>query len=377
MDVELKSALDSISGTVQAFKAEQTAMQKQLDVIDLRSQDRHVGGSLGGAELLKKTLQENESVAALLHNRRGRAIVSFKDFNPFERKSTITGTGLGFATSGVMMFDRTPGIVEEARQELTVRDVLSARPTTLGLIDFVKVNSPMSIASPQVEASSKFENAFTLTTHSEKVRTLATYIRASTQVLDDYDELGNFIGTSLSYYVNIAEELQLLAGSGSGENLNGLITQATSFNSALLLSGLAGWNTIDIVGRAIQQLAIAKELKPTFIILNPTDWADMRLLKDGFGHYILGDPQSNVAPSLFGLRVVSTTSISANSFLLGSGSPVASEIRDRMETTIDISTEDADNFTKNLVTIRAEKRLALVVKRPASYIYGTFTSSPA
>ena len=60
----------------------------------------------------------------------------------------------------------------------------------------------------------------------------------------------------------------------------------------------------------------------------------------------------------------------------GSGSPVATEIRDRMEMVVEVSTEHSDYFSKNLVAIRAEKRLALVVYRPASFITGTFTTSP-
>jgi HK97 family phage major capsid protein len=83
-----------------------------------------------------------------------------------------------------------------------------------------------------------------------------------------------------------------------------------------------------------------------------------------------------VRPSLFGLDVVPTTSIPSGTFLVGSGSPIASEIRDRMEMQVEISTEHSDYFVKNLIAVRAEKRLVLVTKRPASYITGTFTTSP-
>jgi HK97 family phage major capsid protein len=80
--------------------------------------------------------------------------------------------------------------------------------------------------------------------------------------------------------------------------------------------------------------------------------------------------------NLFGLQVYTTTSLAAGTFLVGSGSPIAAEIRDRMEMQVDISTEHQDFFVKNLVAIRAEKRLALLVRRPASYVTGTFTTSP-
>jgi HK97 family phage major capsid protein len=205
------------------------------------------------------------------------------------------------------------------------------------------------------------------------VRTLATWIPASRQIMDDFTELAGFLNQSLPYYVNLEEELQLLSGSGTGVDLDGLITQALAFNSGLVKGT---WNTMDIIGRAIQQITALKEVQPTFVVMHPNDWWGMRLQKDGFGRYILGDPQMMVRPTLFGLDVVPTTSIAPSSFLVGSGNGECAEIRDRMELQIEISTEHSDYFVKNLVAVRAEKRLALVVKRPNSYIKGTFTSSP-
>ena len=354
-----------------------TALQAQSDAIDVKLAERK------SAEVpqpgVLEVLQANDSVNRLMKDRGGRAVVTLEGKHVRElmgRKTVITSSAVGVSTTGVLQIDRIAGITDEARQTLTVRDLLYARPTTMQVVDFVKVNAPMAIASPQVEASAKAENAVTFNSVSEKVRTIATWIPASKQILDDFTELMGFINSTLPYYVNLAEEIQLLSGDNTGENLHGLITQAAAFNTGLL-SASKGWNKIDIVGRAVQQITGAKELDPTFIVLHPNDWWEMRLTKDGFGRYILGDPQTNARPSLFGLDVVYTTSIANGTFLVGSGNPVASEIRDRMEMQIEFSTEHQDFFTKNLVAVRGEKRVVLVVKRPNSYITGSFTTSPA
>ena len=354
-----------------------TALQAQADAIDVKLAERKAAEVPQPGVL--EVLQANDSVNRLMKDRGGRAVVTLEGKHVRElmgRKTTITSSAVGIATTGVLQIDRIAGITAEARQVLTVRDLLYARPTTMQVVDFVKVNAPMAIASPQVEASAKAENAVTFTSVSEKVRTIATWIPASKQILDDFTELMGFINSTLPYYVNLAEEIQLLSGDNTGENLHGLITQAAAFNTGLL-SASKGWNKIDIVGRAVQQITGAKELDPTFIVLHPNDWWEMRLTKDGFGRYILGDPQTNARPSLFGLDVVYTTSIANGTFLIGSGNPVASEIRDRMEMQIEFSTEHQDFFTKNLVAVRGEKRVVLVVKRPNSYISGSFTTSPA
>jgi HK97 family phage major capsid protein len=112
------------------------------------------------------------------------------------------------------------------------------------------------------------------------------------------------------------------------------------------------------------------------VVLNTNDWWSIALTKDTLGRYILGSPQSLTTPRIFGLDVVPTTSIAQGTFLVGSGSPVAAEIRDRQEVQVEISTEHSDYFVRNLVAVRAEKRLALVVKRGGSFCAGTFSTSP-
>jgi HK97 family phage major capsid protein len=145
-----------------------------------------------------------------------------------------------------------------------------------------------------------------------------------------------------------------------------------------LLPAGPGWNRIDIIGRVIQQITSAKELQPTFIVLNPVDWWAIRLTKDTQGRYILGDPMGPVEKQqLFGLTPIVTTSIASGTFLVGSGSPIATEIRDRMGMTVEIATQHGTYFTENMIAIRAEKRLALVTYRPASFITGSFTTSPS
>ncbi len=39
-----------------------------------------------------------------------------------------------------------------------------------------------------------------------------------------------------------------------------------------------------------------------------------------------------------------------------------------------ISTENADDFEKNMISIRCEERLALAVKRPEAFVYGSFST---
>ena len=377
----------------QELTAKIDTLQKQVDAIDVKMAERHAASTAAPVSW-RKAFEEHDGVQRLLRHKDGNCVVTLTGDQAkqlFERKTTVTEAAVGAQTTGVLPIQRIPGIVPEARQRLTIRDLLTSRPTTQLVVDFVKVNAKPAIGSPQTEASDKGENAVTFTSVSQQVRTLATWIPASKQVLDDMSELMAYLQTALPYYVNLEEELQLLSGDNTGVNLYGFIPQAASFNTGLL-SATAGWNRIDIIGRAVEQIQIAKELEPTFIVLHPQDWWSIRLTKDAYGRYILGNPQESVGrpviselgapvgvqmpPRVFDLVPVVTTSISAGTFLVGSGSPVAAEIRDRMEMTVEIATQHSDFFTRNLIAIRAEKRLCLVTKRPGSFIAGSFSTSP-
>ena len=209
---------------------------------------------------------------------------------------------VGTATTGVLQIDRIPGITVEARQVLKVRDLFSQRPTTMQVVDFIKVSATAEhCLSPVPEASTEAgEHAAVHLLLSEKVRLLATWIPATKQVLDDMTELMGYLQSSLPYYVNLEEELQLLAGDDTGENLHGLIPQAQAYNSpALLPPGRhwAGRGSTSLAPR-VQQIQSAKEIDPTFVILNTYDFWKIRLTKDNFGRYILGDPQSCLRPSI-------------------------------------------------------------------------------
>ena len=117
-------------------------------------------------------------------------------------------------------------------------------------------------------------------------------------------------------------------------------------------------------------------IPPTGIVLNPTDWFKIETTKDTAGAYIVGNPADGTTPRLWGLPVVETPAMTVDKFLVGAFR-YGAQIFDRMDARVEISTEDSDNFRKNLVTIRAEERLALAVYRPEAFVKGDFSDSLA
>lgn len=269
--------------------------------------------------------------------------------------------------------DRLGGIATTPNRILSIRDVLPASTTSSNLVEFTRENAFTNNAGPTVSGSpqafenvTKPESAITFTLINVPVVTLAHWIPASRQVLDDSASLASHINGRLMYGLKLKEETQLLLGTGLNGQLNGLYTQATAYTVA----SPTRTNEIDILRDAIKQAHVA-EYRPDFVVLNPSDWFDIEIRKVGTGdaRYVVGDPNNMRPQSLWGMPIVVTNSITAGTFLMGSS--MACEIKDRQQAAIEISRENDTNFVKNMVTVLAEERIALLVYRTEALIKGS------
>ena len=350
---------------------EATAAAEKKARMELKSKQAEIDAlkNTTGEKSLKNILDESRSVQELLKSKSGKA--HFTVPNASERKTVVTSAAVGSTASGVLGIDRIPGVATEPRQDLRIRDLFTSRRTSLAMVDFLRVVQPLAPGTMVPQTTPKPENALTFTTASEQIRTIAAFLPATRQVLDDSSELAAFLDEDLGFAVNSTEDVQLLYGDNTGENLHGLTMQAQPAAYTVPIAGTP-LSHLDQLGLAIKQLATAKAVPTTFVVLNTADYWDIRLAKDASGRYILGDPQSDTPPMLFNLTTVPTENIAAGTYLVGSGLAPAAIICDREEMTVEIGTSHNDFFITNQVAIRAEKRMALLVKRPDSFVVGTF-----
>nr|WP_243443854.1 phage major capsid protein [Asaia prunellae] len=203
---------------------------------------------------------------------------------------------------------------------------------------------------------------------------MAHFVMASKQILADAPMLASYVDGRLRYGLAFREEDQLLNGDGRDQSLNGLLNQATAYAQPAGVT-VKSETMIDRLRLAMLQATMA-ELPATGHVLNPTDWTSIEMTKDTQGRYVFANPTGLAGPVLWGLPVAQSLSMKAGSFLTGAFA-YAAQIFDREDATVTISTEDRDNFVKNMVTILAEERLALAVYRPQALIKGTFAAAPA
>jgi HK97 family phage major capsid protein len=317
---------------------------------------------------LGQMVVENEDVKALLASKNGQARVK-AEYKDILSGTALWGTGISPTTS-LTIPDRQD-IVRPPLRPLVVRDLLMPGSTTSNAIEYpVETDNPLTITAAMVSegAVKPQQPPLVFDLKSSPVRTLAHYQRASRQILDDATQLMSYIDGRLRYGLAFVEEQQFLFGDGTGLNLFGIIPQATAYSAAFTPTSP---QNIDILRLAALQSTLA--LYPASgYVLHPTDWAKIELTKDGYQRYLVGDPQSQLEKTLWGLPVVQSMSMVAGHFLTGAFK-LGAQIFDRLTMEVLISTENADDFVRNMITIRAEERLAFAVYRPAAFIYGVLT----
>ena len=260
------------------------------------------------------------------------------------------------------------------QRRLFLRDLIASGQTSSNSIEFVQetgfVNNANVVAEGGVKPRSDLQSELV----DAKVRKIAHIIGASMEILNDVPALSSMIDSRLRYGLEVKLEGQILNGDGTGQNLNGIMTQATTFTAPTGVE-VEGETKIDRLRIAILQATLA-EYPVDAQVINPIDWASIELTKDNEGRYIIGNPVGSLQPTLWSRPVVATQAMAVGNFLVGAFSQGA-QLFDRMLAAILISTENKDNFEKNLVDILAEIRVALAVYRPEAFVKGTLPAVAA
>lgn len=261
------------------------------------------------------------------------------------------------------------------------------KPFIIGLTNFGRTdkmyvqwaemaNNDPGTAGMTAEGAAKTQEDFDVNEKSAKVEKVTAYTKVSMEMLDDASFMEAEIRNNLIELIALKADAQVLAGNGTTPNLNGIITQSTTY-AAGAFTGLFGTaaNNFDVLRTAINQVEIAEYL-PSAIVLHPTDATFMELAKATTNEYL--QPSlfvvNNGVTTFAGIPVIKNTGITAGTFLLGDFNQA--NVRMRKDATISIGHEN-DDFTKNLITILAEMRLVCYIpsNRTTSFVTGSFATA--
>lgn len=335
-----------------------TEVKSRLDELEQKA-DRPAGRGSLDMDSWGKQLADSDDVKALSRKERPSARI--------ELKAITTASG---SAGGMIWRQREMDPIDlPKRPDLVIRDLLTVVPITTGTAEYAKQTVRQNNAAPVAEGAQKPYSNYGWEKATANVKTIAHLAKITRQALDDAPRLQGEVDSEMRYGLALAEDAQILNGDGTGENLLGLMLQATAYAAPAGVT-IPNMTRIDKLRLALLQASLG--LYPSdAIATSETDWALIELTKDSAGGYIFANPLAMAGPTLWGKRVVPTNSMAIGSFLAGAFK-MAATLYDRLAVEVLISSENADDFEKNLLTMRAEERVALAVKRPAALIKGTF-----
>ena len=284
-----------------------------------------------------------------------------------EVKNTLTGSDATVAP------DRKPGIVPGAFNILTIEGLYSSVPTGSNAIEFTKEASFTNAAAETAEGAAKPESAITFSLVNMPVSTVAHWIKISRQLASDNAALAAYVDNRMRYGVQRKVESQLVNGNGSAPNISGFLNTGNFTAHGYADAAL---------GSTLKKLVLARKIIADLfnagyvanaIVFNAADWAQIEidLLTTAASQVRVAYDQEG-RPMLFGVRVVQSVGMTADTFAVGDFSQHGT-IYNREGVVVDMSESDSDNFTKNLITLRAERRLALASEVPAAIRAGDLT----
>ena len=380
---ELKSLVDAKATKEDIEKAVSELRDAQMEQMkNLNEALKEIGLSIKANKEGNSTVKESSIKEALKSN--SDAIKTLKDNRDAQWvKMTVKAVGTMLESANVSggnvpVEQRIQGLNAIASRRIRLMDLVSRGKATSNLISWVYQSGKEGSAGGTAEGATKNQIDFNLVVASQVVVKRSAFIKVSTEMLDDIDFIESEINNELLRELNKDVELTAYSGDGTAPAMNGVRTTGTAFAAGDFALAIDNANEADVLVVAINQIAIAEQPEPTAILMHPTDVAKLLVIKVSATDKRYVERLQMIAGqlSLDGIPIVKTTLVTAGTYLVGAFN--LATLYDLGTLSIEMGL-DGNDFTKNLRTIIAEYRGAMVVKNNdrTAFVKGTFSTDKA
>jgi len=359
IDSVLKGEINNLTQKFnERMDAIEVANKKNFDSLNSQKEDKSFKGGL-----IKSI---NDGALDSLKNGMSRSA-------RFEIKADMT---MNADFSGeVVPADRIPGYKYDPTRAVHIRSLIPQGSTTSDVVRFVKESGYSDGSGNVAEGATLSQSDFDMAADNNTVEKIGAYLRISEEMLADTPQLTSYISARVPAKLLAKEDDQILNGNGTSPNLSGIITDAADFDtsaSGAFYQSVESANEWDVIVAALNQLAIS-EYQATQIILHPTDFHKILLLKDSNNRYLKDQVYAGLQPTFMGVPVVLNTAMTAGNYLLGNFSQ-GTQLWIRDNVSVEFFREDGTNVRDGFVTVRCLERVALTNYLPNAFINGSFST---
>ena len=278
------------------------------------------------------------------------------------------------ASGGQLILPNTlPGILAPMQELNHLRSVIPAISTSSPVIEYMQETAPegrAGVGYQLTQRAAKQETDFTFAKASASIAQIAAHVPMTNQMAADVPTLRGYVDGRLTQMLLDKEDYELMYGAGTAGTINGVMTQASSYDNTAKYA-----NKIEVLRMAIAQVRVNSLMPPDVIMLNDMTWAELELAKDDTGAYYFGQPQAAAEARMWGVRVLTSTKLAADEFVVANFG-MSSNIADREQYAISTGYINSQ-FIQNEFTILIENRVGLLVYRPAAIMKGVLADGVA
>ena len=360
-----------IKGEVKNLTEKHSEIVERLDKMEVENKkDNFEGVYRTKSEAFGDALNKSESFKAMKNGTQGNASLELK-------ADVLISSDFAGATSerDATGVQRVEGIKRDPSNVTNMMGIIPVGSTSSNVIRYVKESAYTDNAANVAEGSAPTDSEFQLTAEDAVVQKTSAVMTISQEMLDDTPALSSYLSQRLPAKINTVIDDQLIGGSGSSPNLLGLMNGGTTFAAGGFANAIESAQELDVLYVAMNQLALSN-YAANGIVLNPTDFHKIALLKDTTNEYLRGNSLVS-ADGFFrinGVPVYMNNKMAAGNFVVADFSQ-ASQVWQREGLRVDFGYENNDNFDKYLVSVRGIARIAHSIYLPKGIVKGAFSTA--
>ena len=274
---------------------------------------------------------------------------------------------------------RAPGILETALRDpnavIGLFDQIQTDQNAFVYLEETTFTNNAGEIAESGDISSANESALAFTERTESIRKIATFLPVTDELLADVAGIQGYVNSRLTTMMRLRMDNQLLNGDGSAPNLTGVLNKS-GINTFAYGSYTGELRKIGQIYQAITEIRKDAFIEPDAVIMHPSDWYDIVTTTSSVEtsgsrnplFVVAGGFGADVAPTIWGLKVVPSTAIAEGTMLVGKfGGGDAAQIVSRQGVDLAVSDSHSDFFAKNQLAIRLTMRMGFVVYKPTAF----------
>ena len=365
---EVESSLKSeISNLTNDYNEKFEAATKRMDAIEMESKKTLSGATVKTFKGALESALKDGAIEAMIKGNSHAARFELKS-SDMTMANTFTGVVAGETVIPDVKFDPSRAV--------HIRSLIPNGTTDAQTIRFPKESAYTDNAAATAQGSTLGQSDFDITATSVNVEKIGTFMRITEEMLADTPQLTSYLSARVPSKVLSKEDEEILSGDGSSPNLSGLRTDGTAFTTSSggqFYQSIESANEYDVLIVALNQLALVN-YQADSIIVNPTDFHKIVLLKSTANEYLKNQVIQGIQPAINGVPITLSTAMPAGKFLVGNLAQ-ATQLWIRDGLGVEFSREDSTNFRDGFVTVRAQERAALTTYQPNAIVQGTFSTA--